>query len=192
VCGGQGYVRGSRAAGHRRLQARPQGRRVHRPTGVASQVVAATEPAGRQAGQDASAVRADIIRAAGVRPPVQPVGRAAPAVYVHWTGGPRPRPAPVQGAQDGRVPVDARTVRSALSQIVYVRTGILRRRAQGAEHQRVYTQSESQERLAGFERREQRPGPVDHQLHVKPQGHTDHCDGRAQGTAVYSRRVRVA
>lgn len=190
--GGQSHVRGSRTAGHCRVQARPQGRSVHRPAGVASQVVAAAEPTGRQAGQDATTVRADIVRPPRVRPPVQPVGRAAPAVHVHRTGGAGSRPAPVQGAQDGRIPVDARPVRAALSQVVYVRTGVLRRWAQGAEHQRVYTQGESQERPAGFERREQQPGPVDHQLHVEPQGHTDHGDGRAQGTAVDRRRVRLA
>lgn len=125
-------------------------------------MVAPAEPTGRQAGQDAAAVCADIVRAARVRPSVQPVGRTAPAVHVHRTGGPRSRPAPVQRAQDGRVPVDARSFRAALSQVVYVRTGVLRRRTQGAEHQRVYTQGESQERPAGFERREQRPGPVGH------------------------------
>jgi len=113
---------------------------VHGQAGVAGQMVAAAQSAGRQAGQDAAAVRADIVRAARVRPPLQPVGRPAAAVHVRRTGGSRARPAPVQGAQDGRVSPDARPVRAVLSQVVHVRAGFLRHRAQGAEHQRIYTQ----------------------------------------------------
>lgn len=122
------------------MQARPEGRRVHRPAGVAGQVVAAAQPARRKAGQDAAAVRADFVRAARVRPPVQSVGRAAPAVHVHRTGGAGARPTAIQGTQDGRVPTHARAVRATVPEIVHVRAGFLRRRTQGAEHQRVYTQ----------------------------------------------------
>jgi len=173
------------------VQARPQGRRLHRSAGVAGQMVAAAEPTGRQAGQDAAAVRTDLLRAARVRPPVQPVGRAAPVVHLHRTGGPGARPAPVQGAQDGRVPVDSRPVRSALSQVVHVRARVFRRRTQGAEHQRVYSQGQGEERAAGVERRKQRPGTMDHQLHIEPEGHSDHGDGCAQGSA-HDRRGYVA
>lgn len=138
--GHQSHVRGRRPARDSRLQAGSQGRRMHGQAGVAGQVVAAAQSAGRQARQDAAAVRPDIVRTARVRPPLQPVRCPATAVHVHRTGGARARPAPVQGAQDGRVPPDARPVRAILSQVVHVRASFFRHRAQGAEHQRIYTQ----------------------------------------------------
>jgi len=126
---------------------------LHCSAGLAGQVVAAAEPAGCQASQDAAAVRADLVRAARVRSPVQSVGRAAPAVHLHRTGCSGACPAPLQRAQDGRVPVDSRPVHPALSQVVHVRARVFRRRTQGAEHQRVYTQGQSEERATGVERR---------------------------------------
>lgn len=49
-------------------------------------------------------------------------------------------------------------------------------------------QGQSEERAAGVERGEQQPGPVDHQLHVEPERHSDHGDGRAQGGGAVRRR----